>query len=30
MAKVFINGAGGFFGSHIVEEFAREGHKVTA
>ena len=30
MAKVFINGAGGFFGSHIVEEFVREGHKVTA
>jgi len=30
MAKVFINGAGGFVGSHIVEAFCREGHQVTA
>jgi nucleoside-diphosphate-sugar epimerase len=30
MANVFVNGAGGFFGSHIVEHFVREGHAVTA
>ena len=29
-AKVFVTGAGGFIGSHLVEFLVRQGAKVTA
>jgi len=28
--KVFLNGAGGFIGSHLIEELVKSGHKVSA